>query len=269
MQGMLKKNPWLINKEPNQGADIRLFCFPYLGGGASVYKDWPGLLPGHIEVYAVQLPGREERAGERPMYDLRALIRQLAKTMYPFMDKPYAMYGHSIGAGIAMMVADLIFRACDTVPERVFIGAFPSVRAFPEIIHRMFGGAISEKFSHQWVIRLLSLLDVPESLLSDKDWLKEITPVIKADACLVNAFLSELPKDSGEALRTPYKMTVFGGDKDTIYPKEHLLPWEQWRGGASKVKVNFLNGGHLFLSESKARAELIRAISKLLPKPCQ
>jgi medium-chain acyl-[acyl-carrier-protein] hydrolase len=45
-------------------ARLRLFCFPYAGSGAAIYRDWPAGFPPSIEVCAVELPGRGSmRAG--------------------------------------------------------------------------------------------------------------------------------------------------------------------------------------------------------------
>jgi medium-chain acyl-[acyl-carrier-protein] hydrolase len=43
---------------------MRLFCISYAGGGASVFRSWSDRLPDCVEVCAVQLAGRESRAGK-------------------------------------------------------------------------------------------------------------------------------------------------------------------------------------------------------------
>ena len=83
-------------RQPNPVARIRLFCFPYAGGGNATYRDWPQRLPDDIEVAAVQLPGREWRIQEEPVADLQVLAADALAGMRPYLDKPYAMLGTSM-----------------------------------------------------------------------------------------------------------------------------------------------------------------------------
>src|SRR6185369_17478936 len=94
-------NPWLVSFEYNERASLRLFCFPYAGGGALVYRDWHRFLPGSIGVYSAQLPGRGDRLAEPPFLELPALIEPLTEAIMPYLDKPFAFFGHSMGALIA------------------------------------------------------------------------------------------------------------------------------------------------------------------------
>src|SRR5262249_50351266 len=45
-----RPNPWVVLPRPNPSARLRLFCFPYAGGGASIYAPWGRLLPADVEV---------------------------------------------------------------------------------------------------------------------------------------------------------------------------------------------------------------------------
>ena len=70
-------NTWLNRPKPGSEARLRLFCFPYAGGGASLYRSWAEPLASVAEIWSVQLPGRENRLGE-PLYrSLPALIGAL------------------------------------------------------------------------------------------------------------------------------------------------------------------------------------------------
>ena len=85
------QNSWVRCLKPKPFAQIRLFCFPYAGGGSSIYRTWGKDLPDEIEVYAIQLPGRENRIREKPFTDLNALIQALTPMIEPYLDKPFAV----------------------------------------------------------------------------------------------------------------------------------------------------------------------------------
>lgn len=70
------------------GAKKRLFCFPYAGGGASIYRLWGSLLPSDVELYAIELPGRVHLR-EPPAKNMKELIDILYAEILPLLDKPF------------------------------------------------------------------------------------------------------------------------------------------------------------------------------------
>ena len=74
--------PWLAYCNPRPDAAIRLFCFPYAGGGAAFYRNWSSELAPQVDVCPVQLPGRETRMREPAYEELGPLVEQ-ASTLYP------------------------------------------------------------------------------------------------------------------------------------------------------------------------------------------
>jgi surfactin synthase thioesterase subunit len=80
---------------------MRLFCLPYAGGGGSVFRQWPIRLNGTAEVCPVLLPGREARFRERPFRRMESLVTALLDGMSGHLDRPFALFGHSMGALIA------------------------------------------------------------------------------------------------------------------------------------------------------------------------
>src|SRR4051812_16202346 len=91
-------------------ARLRLFCFPYAGGGTSIFRTWSRYLPPSIEIYPVQLPGRESRLMEEPFHHMADLVEYLGQTLLPQLDGPYAFFGHSMGALIGFELARYLRR---------------------------------------------------------------------------------------------------------------------------------------------------------------
>jgi medium-chain acyl-[acyl-carrier-protein] hydrolase len=48
-----KKQPLVDLGEPKPKTQLRLFCFPYAGGGASIFRQWLVNIPQGVEVCAV------------------------------------------------------------------------------------------------------------------------------------------------------------------------------------------------------------------------
>lgn len=85
-------SPWFL-REPSAESGARLFCLPYSGCGASMYRKWPRFI-GDIEVCPVQPPGRESRLREAPYATYEALADDLADVLLPYLDRPFALFGH-------------------------------------------------------------------------------------------------------------------------------------------------------------------------------
>ena len=98
-------DPWVIRYRQNAQACLRLFCFSYAGGGASVFRSWADFLPRDVEVCAIQLPGREYRIGEPAYRRLVPLVQDLSDAILPHLDRPFAFFGHSMGALVSFELA--------------------------------------------------------------------------------------------------------------------------------------------------------------------
>src|SRR4051812_20101846 len=96
---------WLVIPKPNPAARLRLFCFPYGGGGTTMFRSWPDRLPNTVEVCAVLLPGRESRLREKPFTQMSSLVQTLAEVLDPHLTRPFAFWGHSLGALIGFEIA--------------------------------------------------------------------------------------------------------------------------------------------------------------------
>jgi pyochelin biosynthesis protein PchC len=81
-------------------ARLRLYCIPYAGGGPWVYREWPAGLRADVEVRAVVLPGRDPRFGEPALTSVEALADVLVPALCAELDRPFAIFGHSLGAAL-------------------------------------------------------------------------------------------------------------------------------------------------------------------------
>jgi len=105
-------NSWIISPKPNPQADLRLFCFPYAGGSSFIYRTWVEFLPASVEVCAIELPGRGRQIKLPPYNKLEPLVDAIASFMQPYLDKPFAFFGHSMGALVSFELARLLRKNC-------------------------------------------------------------------------------------------------------------------------------------------------------------
>lgn len=112
---------WFLRR-PAQDVAGRLFCLPYSGCGATMYRAWPERV-GELGICPVQLPGRENRMRERPHLTYQALADDLADALLPYMDRRYALFGHCGSALAAYETAVRITERGYPLPARVFVSS--------------------------------------------------------------------------------------------------------------------------------------------------
>ena len=92
MTELAAPSQWIYRPKPRPEARVRLFCIPYAGAGASVFRTWPDDLPADVEVLAIQLPGRESRIREAPLGTLSDLLPKVSAVIAPLLDRPFAIW---------------------------------------------------------------------------------------------------------------------------------------------------------------------------------
>ncbi|HEY4129001.1 MAG TPA: alpha/beta fold hydrolase, partial [Gemmatimonadaceae bacterium] len=92
---------WFVRGRARGTPRMRLICFPSAGAGASVFGRWAEHLPPDVDLWTLQLPGREARRNEALLSDIHDIADRLAPLVEPLLDVPFAFFGHSMGALIA------------------------------------------------------------------------------------------------------------------------------------------------------------------------
>lgn len=115
-----RKPRWLL-REPDPDAD-RLLCFPFAGTGASSYRSWPARI-GPLEVCPVQLPGRENRLRDEPYHDFETFADDAVSALEGHLDRPYALFGHCMGALLAYAFLVRVQEAGLRLPERLYVSS--------------------------------------------------------------------------------------------------------------------------------------------------
>lgn len=241
----LAKSQWLPVRRTNRNAGVRLFCFPYAGGNESAYRHWQQNLPESIEVLPIQLPGRGSRIKEPSYSELRPLIRAASEALATEMEKPFALFGHSMGGLIAFELARDLRKQYGIQPVHLFISAKCSPRERPE------GPAVAQ-LSDAALIEILERYEgTPRDLLNDPEMMQLFLPIIRADMTLCDSYIHE----PGPPLECP--VTVFGGLEDHVCSRACLQSWREYTKGPFTLRM--LPSGHFFINDWAAPVfEVIR-----------
>ena len=238
--------PWLNVFQHNPEASLRMFCFPYAGGAAFIYRNWADHLPADIELCPVQLPGRGTRMREPLFVRIPRLITTLYQELLPYLDKPFVFFGHSLGALISYELARKLSQDCQLEPLHLFV----SGRHAPQLPdpHPTTHNLPNEEF----VKELRRLNGTPAEVLDQPELLQLIMPTIRADF--------ELCETYEHLTRPPLKcpITALGGLFDEDVNREHLEPWREHTSAAFSLKM--LPGDHFFLHSSESMLLQILAL---------
>ncbi|HEY1379547.1 MAG TPA: thioesterase domain-containing protein, partial [Gemmataceae bacterium] len=170
---------WLAYVRPRPLASVRLFCFPYAGGGASVFRGWADGLPSAVEVCPVQMPGRETRFREPAFTRLPLLIEALAESLYPHLDRPFAFFGHSLGALVAFELARRLRRDGSPEPQHLFVSGSGAPQARDHS-----GAVIHTRPADEFWQEVGRLNGTPAEVLTDGELRDLLLPTLRADFAL-------------------------------------------------------------------------------------
>lgn len=243
-------NKWLPFVHANGSSAVRLFCFPYSGAGASIFCGWRKDLPDFIELMPVQLPGREDRIGERPFTDSSSLVQALAEGIRPYLHRPFAFFGHSMGALLSFELARYLQHTANIAPIHLFVSghAAPQVTQYDQPIHRLPDA--------RFLQRLRELNGTADEVLHDKELRTLILPVIRADFTLCESYRyrNDVP------LRCP--ITALGGLTDPFISRSELYAWNEQT--KERFVLRMFPGDHFYLR--KQQSLLLRVLAQELSR---
>jgi medium-chain acyl-[acyl-carrier-protein] hydrolase len=228
---------WIAGRKPNPQARLRLFCFPYAGGSASMFRIWSNALPADVEACPIQLPGRSTRLMERPFTDLSSLIQVLAQALSSLLDKPFAIFGHSLGALVGFELTRQLRRQYGVSPARLFISA----GCAPQIPRR--GSPIHTLPAKEFLAEVRRLNGIPKEVVEHDELMEIVIPLLRADFALYEAYVysAEPP------LNCP--ISAFGGLQDRKVTHRDLEAWRDQTTGAFSLRM--LPGDHFFLNTTQ------------------
>lgn len=226
---------WFRRIRRSTEAAATVFCFHHAGGAASSFREWTSLVPDELELVPVQLPGRENRSGEQPYRRMDALVEGVldafADDLGDRLQRPFAFFGHSMGARVSFALAHGLAAAGLPGPTALFLSATPgpTVRDWKHA-HQL---PDEELLQH-----LSELGGLPETMLGAPELLRRMLPTLRADL--------ELSEMSALDKRPRLAMPIhsFAGSDDRLATPARVLAWRLETTGEYLLHV--LPGGHFF-----------------------
>jgi len=237
-----KSDAW-IHALRTKGERLRLFCFPYAGGGPYIFQKWSKWLPEHVGLYAVHLPGRGTRIWCPPVGKLHLIVAAVVKALQPLQDIPFVFFGHSMGALLAFETARALRRQCSCEPRLLLVSACrpPSMIEQRERICNLSDEAFIQKIK--------DLGGTPPEVLENKELLEILLPTLRADFSVIDTYRYE----SAAPLICP--IAVISGAQDHHACGPIMAGWNQ---ETSHTPLFYeIQGGHFFIHTADAELQRI------------
>lgn len=228
---------WLPTFDNNPDADIRLFCLPYAGSSSLIYKSWPDDLPDFIEVCPVEFPGRGRRLAEPALSQVIPLVNKVASVIGKCDDKPFALFGHSMGGIVSYELAHKLRCDFNQNPIHLFISAHRAPHVQKDEMEIMYNLPEPE-----FLAKLRDLNGMPKEVLEHQELMEMLLPILRADFTLCETY----QYNKNQPLDCP--ITVFGGIADESVPSETLQPWQEHT--TSSFCYHKVPGDHFFIFSS-------------------
>ncbi|MES2355403.1 MAG: alpha/beta fold hydrolase [Pseudomonadota bacterium] len=214
---------------------VRLVCFPWCGAGASVYRRLALQLPQHIELLAVQLPGREERFGENRLLRMEQVIAHVIDDLISVFDRPLVLFGHSLGALIAYEMALALRAKVGREPQGLILSGHGSPSS-PEPGSQSLHIASEEDL----IVAIRRLGGTPPEIIENIELMRALFPLLRADYEVLETYTHQ-PQPLLSS-----RLIACAGEDDLEVSRESMEAWQQYT--SEPAKVHWFNGGHFYLS---------------------
>jgi medium-chain acyl-[acyl-carrier-protein] hydrolase len=251
---------WLV-LPPHAPRGMRLYCFSYAGGNAAAYMPWQFALEPDIEVCAIQLPGRGARMAEAPITSLPALIASICAVLTEECRRdrrPFAFFGHSLGALLAFETARQCVVLGLPMPRRLIVSGCdaPQHRRPSKGLHRM--------PDDQLIAALARYNGSPAEVLAHRELMDLLLPCLRADFSLAEnyTYLAAPP--------LPVPIAVLAGKRDPHVQPDRVGEWRVET--TASCQVRWFEGDHFFIQPERdgvlefLASELAQALAEESPR---
>jgi len=240
------ESDWFEHLSRSRTPLSRLFCFPYAGGSADVYRNWAGWFPQQLDLCLVHLPGRGRNMNKRAFCRLIPLVAEIVGHISLLTDIPYALYGHSMGALLSFEVARVLSSRQGSGPKHLFVSGCRAPQ-YPRDDPKTFNLP-----RDAFLAELKKLNGTPEEVFAHAELIDLLIDLLRADFELVQTY----EYHPGAPLSCP--ITVYGGMGDEHVSAEACHLWKKQT--SANCTVRMFRGNHFFIRNGEP--EFVNAFRK-------
>lgn len=229
---------WFVQRPTHPNARVRLFCFPYAGAGPAVYHHWLAACPDWIDVRPVTLPGRGMRVDEGNLESIAHAADAIVPEILPLLDRPFALFGHCMGAIMMYEVAYRLQQHHKTAAHIFASGCMAPHLYNSPIVHLQDDEAFLD------VLRLISFSGT-KALLDDPELRAAMFPVLRGD------FRSVVQYGGSFEMRAPLDAPITGlaAENDLFAAPKAMEAWSRYTSRGYDLAR--LPGDHYFLESDR------------------
>lgn len=234
---------------PRSSAVVRLFCLPHAGSGPRMFLPWADCLSEAIELWLITLPGHGQRMREPLLRRMGDVVAEVGGR-FPVDGKPFALFGHSMGALIAFELTRFLEKEQGAAPVHLFVSACraPHIAASKPPLHELPPVRLWEH------LRVLG--GTPPEVLASTKLRRLLAPVVRADLQVYENYTC-VPSSV-----SPFPIGAFGGLEDRSVALADLGAWKLHTGHS--FSLDLLPGDHFYLY--RADTPLFRMLSDRLTR---
>lgn len=211
---------------------IRLLTFPFAGGNKYSYQPWEAHADPRIEMMHFEGPGRGDRFRETRLEDMEDVVEDYWRQINGFLDRPFALYGHSMGGMVSFLLTKRIVAEGYRAPEHVFI----SGRVPPTWQDE--GDQLWQRDKAGFWEGIKAYGGSPEALLQHPDLMDLYEPMIRSD---LKALYSYNHNDTSK-IEPP--VTVLLGSREKVT----MQSAKDWQLECTKpIQVKQFEGNHFWI----------------------
>jgi surfactin synthase thioesterase subunit len=204
---------WFQPTAVSSDASLRLFLFPHAGSGGTIYRNWGSLLPVEFAQQVVVLPGREKRREETAFTAVEPLVEAAYEALLAELDdRPYALFGHCLGAQLAYRVAVCMERDGEASPTLVGVSGW-APEGFQQATYEQ--SQMSEPDLITWMKTLGSF---PDEIYSNPEMMAMVIPALRADLAVFSTYV-----DDGAKVACP--LVSYSGRSDPLMAPGAMASW--------------------------------------------
>jgi surfactin synthase thioesterase subunit len=220
----------------------KLYVLPHAGGTAQAYVPLKRALEPRFEVVCHDLPGRGKRARELPLTTIDAVLHELIVNMAPTTDRPWAIFGHSMGALLGHALIHALRRRGRRLPEVLFASGTmaPFARQRKAVAHLP-----KEEFWRE----VCQYGGVPDEILQVPEYRDYFEVLLRHDFAVIESYISPAPNP------LPIPLVILYGASEMS--RQQAASWEKETTRGSEIHC--FPGHHFFVFDHiGAIAALIR-----------